>query len=123
MFHLQICRREWVLWGHGPRPAGHPRFMCNISPAVMTLGNPPQTRPFEPFAGSAEVYERVTMWGWRFRGENELSSTKWGLAETREEALKAAEKFVQHKLEHMPLYGRTLRLALGDVQEYDGGIL
>lgn len=112
--HTQLCKREWVLWGHGPRRANEPRFPCMVSPAagfrLPKLGNPCE-------------HERVTMWGWRFRSDNELDSTAWQLADSREECLRQAKARVRDAMEHEPRKGRAFAEALGDVREYERGLI
>lgn len=119
--HLQLCERDWVLWGYVPRRPGQPRFACNVSPASFVFKNK-QVCFQLPAPGSVE-HERLTAWGWRFRGVDEVNSTSWRLANSREDCIEAARRHVANEVEHQPECGRMLERALGDIRVYEGGIL
>lgn len=123
--HIQLCHREWVLWGYGPRRPDEPRFACMISPGLLLLpqgGGWNKRLEFRLPVSHATIHERVTMWGWRFRGTSEASAIKWQLADTREACLEQARKMVDNALEHSPERGRLFSRGLGDVREYAEGL-
>src|SRR5206468_8947269 len=117
MTHMQICKTEFVVWGR-MLPEYYSGRGATITPSLLKYG------PFALPTGAFE-YGRKFSWGWRFRGVSEASpeTTPWSLAETREECIERARKFVRNELEHEPAVGRAHNEALTDIREYADAIM
>ena len=117
-WHVDIAYREWVIYGF----EGH--RLEKIAPAVLYIdtGIPSVGAidlPFE-FPVSDETYRyvefrRETKWGWRFSPNNH-APVEWTLANSKDEALKAARVWAEHYDGQRP--GRTIfKDALNDIRE------
>ena len=122
-WHVQISKRDWILWSYGGD-----RDVIHIAPANSLVDLGPELPeggkfwfPFELPARSGtlrppRVLERIHTWGWRL-----LSSTGhdagWNLAESKEQALEDAEKYIETSPSIRNSQRDIFRAALKDVRE------
>jgi hypothetical protein len=129
-WHLQVCEREWVVYWYGEHPSPDPRVghvmpaasiirMPGMDPMVIESELPKGYDPEFPVV----VRSRPKCWGWRFRHDATLHDTGWKLADSREQCLADAAKWVDESMSIRCDERPAWRDNLKDVREYDGGIL
>jgi len=119
-WHVQIRITEWVLWGYGPeRMVEHIEAACthvNMGPKIGTFSMPfelPEHRKGSTLPPPVE-YERKVAVGWRFKTNDLLHDCGWNLADSEEDALKAARAWAQER--RNPHKGVPLEAALDDIR-------
>ncbi len=132
-WHVQVCEREWVFWGYGPRmphlEGEPPEVGSFIDPAViyLYLDHGPEFDleiPWEPPKTKDRTgveYGRRTCWGWRVRNDR-CHSCEWHVADSRERCLEDAREWLEQRAKPGER-GQALRDAINDVREGKGGII
>ena len=129
-FHLQLCYREWVIWGYGPRY----QTVDHIYPANIPVKTQiPGDSDFSfdiPFRlpekikglGDPVVYEKKTCWGYTFRSDDLCHSIGWDLYNSKEEAIETARKWAKEEDDRhrgaVKYSGMSMSAALEDIREY-----